>query len=173
MLELNSEPREIYLDPGELHIAREPVIIRTALGACIGITFWSAKLGVGALCHPLWPTCPTDLTAEKRLVAGRRYVDFSIRQLAWQIDQLDVSRGEVQVKVFRGAEVLRIGAAAKSVIGKRNSEAVIEVLEADGFKIIASSLGGKLGRQIQFHSGTGEVAMRWLGKTRAEDVIAD
>jgi hypothetical protein len=44
-------------------------------------------------------------------------------------------------------------------------------MEAEGFKIIASSPGGKLGRQIQFHTGTGEVAWRWLGKTRAEDVI--
>jgi chemotaxis receptor (MCP) glutamine deamidase CheD len=66
------------------------------------------------------PYCPTDLTAEKRLVTARRYVDFSIRQLAWQFDQLDVSRGEVQVKVFGGAEVvgLGIGSAAKPVIGK-------------------------------------------------------
>jgi chemotaxis receptor (MCP) glutamine deamidase CheD len=58
------------------------------------------------------------LTAEKRLVTGRRYVDFSIRKLAWQFDQLDVSRGEVQVKVFGGAEVLGIGAAMKPAIGK-------------------------------------------------------
>jgi chemotaxis protein CheD len=98
-------------------------------------------------------------------------VDFSIRQLAWRFDQLDISRGDVQVKVFGGAEVLVIGAAAKPAIGKLNSEAAIEVLEAEGFKIIASSLGGNLGRQIQFHTGTGEVALRWLGKTRAEDVI--
>jgi chemotaxis receptor (MCP) glutamine deamidase CheD len=65
MPELNNELREIYLEPGELHIAREPAIILTALGACIGITFWSAKLRVGALAH----CCcgPTDLTAEKRL----------------------------------------------------------------------------------------------------------
>jgi chemotaxis protein CheD len=76
MLELNSELREIYLEPGELHIAREPAIIRTALGASIGITFWSPKLRVGALCHPLLPYCPTDLTAENRLVTGCRYVDF-------------------------------------------------------------------------------------------------
>ena len=79
MPELNSELREIYLQPGELHIAREPAIIRKTLGACIGITFWSAKLRVGALAHPLLPSCPRDLTAEKCLVTGRRYVDFSIR----------------------------------------------------------------------------------------------
>jgi chemotaxis protein CheD len=117
MLELNSKLRENYLEPGELHIAREPAIIRTALGACIGITFWSAKLRVGALPHPLLPYCPTDLTAEKRLVTGRRYVDFSIRHLAWQFDQLDVSRRQVHVKVFGGAEVVGIGAAAKPAVG--------------------------------------------------------
>ena len=94
MLELNSELREIYLEPRELHIACEPAMIRTALGACIGITFWTAKLRVGALALPLLPYCPTDLTAEKRLVTGRRYVDFAIRQLAWQFDQLDVSVGK-------------------------------------------------------------------------------
>jgi len=44
MLERISELREIYLEPGGLHIAREPAIIRTALGSCIGITFCSAKL---------------------------------------------------------------------------------------------------------------------------------
>jgi chemotaxis receptor (MCP) glutamine deamidase CheD len=55
MLELNSELREIYLEPGELHIAREPVIILTDLGACIGITFWTAKLRVGALAHRVLP----------------------------------------------------------------------------------------------------------------------
>jgi chemotaxis receptor (MCP) glutamine deamidase CheD len=64
MLELNSELPEIYLEPGELHITREPAIIRTALGAYIGITFWSTKLRVGALAHALLPNCPTDLTAE-------------------------------------------------------------------------------------------------------------
>jgi chemotaxis receptor (MCP) glutamine deamidase CheD len=48
-------------------------------------------------------------------------------------------------------------------MGKPNSEAAIQVLEAEGCKIIASSLGGNLGRQLQFHTGTGEVGLRWLG----------
>jgi hypothetical protein len=48
MPELNNELREIYLEPVELHIAREPAIIRTALGACIGITSWSAWSPDGA-----------------------------------------------------------------------------------------------------------------------------
>ena len=54
---------------------------------------------------------------------------------------------------------------------KLNSEAAIQVSEAEGCKIITSSLGGNLGRQLQFHIGAGEVALRWLGKTEAENVI--
>jgi chemotaxis receptor (MCP) glutamine deamidase CheD len=46
-------------------------------------------------------------------------------------------------------------------------------MEAEGFKIIASSLGGKLGRQIQFHTGTGELARRWLGKTRSRMLLTN
>lgn len=104
MPELNNQLREIYLEPGELLIAREPAIILTALGACIGITFWSAKLRAGALAHPLLRPDGFDCRkAPGHLTALR---GFSIRQLAWQFDQLDVSRREVHVKVFGGAEVV-------------------------------------------------------------------
>jgi chemotaxis receptor (MCP) glutamine deamidase CheD len=64
------------MEPGELHIAREPAIILTALGACIGITFWSAT----------WISRFDSSPGSS--------------------DQLDVSRREVHVKVFGGAEVV-------------------------------------------------------------------
>jgi chemotaxis receptor (MCP) glutamine deamidase CheD len=98
-------------------------------------------------------------------------VDFSSSWSNCQASCRIVSREEVHVKVFGGAEVVGSGAAAKPAIGKLDSEAAIEVLEAEGFKIIASCLGGNLGRQLQFHTETGEVALGWLGKTSAEDVV--
>src|SRR5579863_5316644 len=108
MREIEDELPEIYLQPGEVHFARRPSIIRTILGSCVGVTFWSARLGAGALCHALLPRCPRDLSAGLSLAAGRRYVDFAIRDLAREFDQLGVSRAEVQVKVFGGADVLPI-----------------------------------------------------------------
>jgi len=78
MPELNRELREIYLQPGELHIAREPAIIRKTLAACIGITFWSAKLRVGALAHPLLPNCPTDVPGHRTALRG--FLDSPRRQ---------------------------------------------------------------------------------------------
>ena len=43
---------------GELYLARSPAILRTMLGSCVGVTFWSPRLGAGALCHGVLPRCP-------------------------------------------------------------------------------------------------------------------
>ncbi len=49
---------DLELQPGELYLARSPSILRTILGSCVGVTFWSARLGAGALCHGVLPKCP-------------------------------------------------------------------------------------------------------------------
>ena len=58
MAEPESGCRRSICSPGELVLAREPTILATILGSCIGVTFWSARLGIGALCHAMLPRCP-------------------------------------------------------------------------------------------------------------------
>src|ERR1039458_6542728 len=163
MLEIESEVSEVYLHPGESYLARKPAIIRTILGSCVGVTFWSARLRVGALTHSQLPRCPTNSSVGLSLAAGHRYVDFSIRDLARQFDELGAHRTEVQVKVFGGADVLLVGDAAKPTVGRLNYETAIEVARAEGFQVIASSLGGISGLNIRFDTRTGEVLLRRLG----------
>jgi chemotaxis protein CheD len=165
MLETESEVSDIYLHPGESYLARKPAIIRTILGSCVGVTFWSARLGVGALTHSQLPRCPTNSFAGLSLAEGRRYVDFSIRDIARQFDALGAHRTEVEVKLFGGADVLLVSdeAATKATVGKLNCEAAIEVLRDEGLAVIASSLGGSSGLNIRFDTRTGEVLLRRLG----------
>ena len=40
---------EIYLQPGESRLVKEPAILRTLLGSCVGIAFRVPRLGMGAL----------------------------------------------------------------------------------------------------------------------------
>ena len=156
----DNEMAEVYLQPGELFFAREPTVIRTILGSCVGATFWTERLGIGALFHAQLPRSPRSLSSE----SGRRYVDSSIREIARQFDECHVQRSEIEVKVFGGADVLS-GASQPSIrptVGSLNCDAALEVLNAEGFNVIASSLRGNLGRKIQFHTGTGEVLVRRL-----------
>jgi chemotaxis protein CheD len=164
MLELEAERSEVYLLPGDAYLARKPTIIRTLLGSCVGVTFWSEKLGIGALSHSLLPRCASDRSPNSSLQGGHRYVDFAVRDLARQLDELGARRPEVEVKLFGGADVLLVSDSAASVptVGKLNCQAAIEVVNAEGFQVIASSLGGTVGRNIEFDTGTGQVLLRWL-----------
>lgn len=150
----------ISIQPGQLYLARDPVILRTILGSCVGVTFWSARLVVGALCHGILPRCH----GEAKGADGHRYVDFSIRHLARQFDALGASRNELDVKLFGGADVLPVAASgrARPTVGALNCQAALEVLEEEGLRIAASDLGGIRGRTIRFNTGTGEVLLQRL-----------
>jgi chemotaxis protein CheD len=44
-------------------------------------------------------------------------------------------------------------------VGALNCEVALEVLAEEGLTVSASDLGGKRGRRIHFHTGTGEVLL--------------
>jgi chemotaxis protein CheD len=154
---------EIYVLPGESHLVTEPTILRTVLGSCVGVTFLVPRLGLGALCHPMLPAYPLKPQAALSLAAGRRYVDFAIRDLASQFDSRGARRDEVRVKLFGGGDVLLVAnAASRPTVGALNCEAALRVLEELGFEVIASRLGGTTGVHIKFNTETGEVLLKRL-----------
>jgi chemotaxis protein CheD len=154
---------ELYVQPGESHLVTEPSILRTVLGSCVGIAFLIPRLGVGALCHPMLPCYPLQPPADRSLAAGRRYVDFAIRDLAGQFDSLGAHRSEVRVKLFGGADVLAaIDGSTRPTVGRLNCEAALRVLGDQGFAIAASSLGGTSGVNLKFNTATGEVLLKRL-----------
>lgn len=64
---------EVYIQPGESQLVKEPTILRTLLGSCVGIAFRVPRLGLGALCHPMLPRSPAKAAASLTRAAGRRY----------------------------------------------------------------------------------------------------
>jgi chemotaxis protein CheD len=153
----------VYVQPGESHLVTEPSIMRTVLGSCVGIAFRIPRLGIGALCHPMLPSYPVKGAAKPTAAVGRRYVDFTIRDLAQQFDFLGAHRGEIEVKLFGGGDVLLVvSSASRPTVGKMNCDAAIKILRDEGFNVVASSLGGNRALTIQFHTGTGEVLLKRL-----------
>jgi chemotaxis protein CheD len=155
---------DLNLQPGELYVARTPAILRTILGSCVGVTFWSGRLGAGALCHGVLPRAPSVWPAGFSLAEGHRYVDFSIRYLAQQFDALGAHRDELEIKLFGGADVLPLLSARSSrpTVGSLNCKTAVDVLAEEGFSVTASDLGGTRGRRIHFHTGTGVVLVSRL-----------
>lgn len=163
---MSTERAVVYLLPGEAHVAREPSILKTVLGSCVGVTFWSTRYGVGALCHGVLPKCPKAAPASERF----RYVDSAIRDLVAKFESLGIPRKEVNVKVFGGADVLTVHSRSyrRPTVGRQNWLMALEVLQEENLCPTASDLGGSAGRAIQFDTATGEVMVRRL--TRLSDL---
>lgn len=156
------EMPEVYVQPGESHLVRGPAVMRTLLGSCVGVTFLHRRLGIAALCHPMLPQHPDAKREPLSLATARRYVDFAIRDLAAQFDALGAPRGEVEIKVFGGGDVLQTGDESRPTVGRLNRETALEVLRDEGFEVAASRLGGPCGVHIDFYTVTGEVRLRRL-----------
>jgi len=166
MVEAEEKLPEIYLQPGESRLVNEPAILRTLLGSCVGIAFRAPRLGLGALCHPMLPRFPVRPPMPLNRAAARRYVDFAIRELAERFDVLGARRGEIEVKLFGGGDVLMSSDdSPRPTVGSLNIEVARMVLEEEGFGVTASSLGGKRGVNIYFNTKTGEVLLQRHTKT--------
>jgi len=154
---------EIYVQPGGSHLVTQPALMKTLLGSCVGITFWAPRLGLAALCHPMLPHCPAHQLDRISAAAGRRYVDYAIRDLAKQLDAYGAHRGKVHVKLFGGCDVLPVPSkSSRATVGRLNYEMALRVLEKEGFKVRASCLGGNSGITILFNTTSGEVLLKRL-----------
>jgi chemotaxis protein CheD len=161
----------LNLQPGELYLVCSPAILGTILGSCVAVTFWSARLGAGAMCHGVLPRSPQVWPPGSDLSDRQRYVDFSIRHLAQQFDAIGASRRELQVKLFGGADVLPIPESRQDTpsVGAQNCTVAREVLAEEGLTVSVSDVGGIRGRRIHFHTGTGDVLLHRLAAWKGQN----
>ena len=154
------EVAEVYLQPGELHLALGPTILKTILGSCVGVTFWSWRLEIGALCHGVLPHCPSGVVGGERY----RYVDFAVHHLIREMERCGALAHEVQVKAFGGADVLPVHGRRpwRPTVGQQNCESALNALREENYPVFSSDLGGTAGRTIQFDTRSGLVLVRRL-----------
>ena len=68
-----------------------------------------SRAALGMLARSAIPCCRTarsQTAVHSNPLTARRYVDFAIRDIAQQFDNLGVNRDEVEVKLFGGGDVL-------------------------------------------------------------------
>ena len=167
---------EVYLQPGEFHLARQPSVLKTVLGSCVGVSFWFPRLCFGALCHGILPRCPQGTDSEDiDLAEGFRYVDFAIHELLRQFLRCGATPRDLQLKVFGGGDVLPVVRETpnRRTVGRQNLEVANEIIEKEGLLVLASDVGGSLGRSIRFNTGTGKVLLRRLAALTDESTTPD
>jgi chemotaxis protein CheD len=140
-----------YLFPSAIFVDREPYRIDTILGSCVAVCLYDVKLKFGGMNHYMLPLWNGDG------LASPKYGNIANDKLLQKMLNLGSWKQNIVAKVFGGANQFGV-----VNVGERNIQMAREQLEMMGIRIVAESLGGKVGRKIRFDTYTGEVQMRYL-----------
>jgi chemotaxis protein CheD len=149
-----SKLEKIYLNPGELVITEEPLMVTTVLGSCVSVTMFHQKTGAAAICHGMLPNgYKSD---------SFKYVDTSMRYMVNYFRRLKIPRSEIQVKLFGGADMFNsVQTGVKNLtVGWQNISIANRCLEEYGLILTSSDVGGKKGRKLIFKTDTGIVFIK-------------
>jgi chemotaxis protein CheD len=167
----DKELDSIYLKPGEVYFGENPVVVSTILGSCVSVTMFHPISRTGAICHGLLPRCGGKKLCDRACLEGFKYVDCSIEKMIEKFDALGVRRGDIEVKIFGGADMFGVRSAdnrCKSV-GMENVMVANAIIGKEGLQVAAFDTRGNQGRKILFLPHTGEVLLKRLRVTEALD----
>lgn len=156
----------MYLKPREAYFIRGPLVVVTVLGSCLTVTMFHKRLGLSAICHALLPRCDNNGGCRTDCREKFKYVDCSIREMAGRLETNGAKRGELEVKIFGGADMFTVREGrADYTVGRKNFLTAVEALARERLVVAASDVGGTQGRKIYFHSDTGRVLLKRLRNT--------
>ncbi len=167
MFTLKEQPerKEHYLYAGSLLVEEAPHIVTTVLGSCVSVCLWDPVTKTGGINHYMLPSWNGDGSP------SFKYGDIAIGELIERMFKKG-SKRNLMAKVFGGAGVFQQGSPkgrrllgveqsnGSLEIGNKNIEIAKKILKDKGIPIIRSDVGGNVGREIMFHTDTGDVFVK-------------
>ncbi|MDD2499477.1 MAG: chemotaxis protein CheD [Geobacter sp.] len=150
--------RKHFLFPGATHVDADECEITTVLGSCVAVCLWDQLHGGGGMNHfmlPLW---------NGEGLATPKYGNIAMERLLEHLLAIGARKQHLVAKVFGGANLLATSSAA-CPIGARNIELAMTQLEEWRIQVVASDLGGHVGRKVIMNTMTGVVL---LGRGRPQ-----
>ncbi len=142
-------PASVYVHPGQIYTASHATLVSTILGSCVAVCLWDPIARVGGMNHFLLPRGK-----------GPRYGNDAMVQLIEEMTGRGAFVARMVAKVFGGACVIEGFTGARKAIGAQNAEAALQFLAAHSIPVIGEQTGGRRGRKLLFHTGTGQAYVK-------------
>jgi chemotaxis protein CheD len=140
---------EIAVRMGEIAASKTPgdVLVSLGLGSCIGLALVDQRRGIAGLAHIMLPEA----------IAGGgpigKFADLAVPELIAQVTALGTSKPMLKAVLVGGAQMFSLGGSGALDIGKRNDEAVRDLLRKERIPVVAAETGGANGRTIRVIPG--------------------
>lgn len=133
----------------------QEVLVSYALGSCVGVCLYDAKLCMAGMVHILLPYQRDSHAQENEY----KFADSGIRQLIQLMLSFGAKQNRLTAKIAGGADMLQVNPYLPA-IGTRNVCAVKEILSDYHIPIIAEDTGNNYGRSIWFYAETGQLQIK-------------
>jgi chemotaxis protein CheD len=156
-------PTIVSVAIGQWAVAAAPTRIRTLLGSCVGIVLYDRLARLGGLAHVVLPT------AHGSVEHPGKYADTAIPMLIADFDRRlgGKARPRLIAKLVGGANMFQMDSGVRENsglnIGRRNHEAIEQILNRLTIPIIARDVGGSAGRRLTLDTTSGMVTVRVPG----------
>jgi len=149
---------KIIIGIGEYRAADSSFILVTlGLGSCVGVCLRDSKNLIGGLIHVMLPE-----SGGKQVPKPGKYADTGIPILIEEMKKIGAKISGLEAKIGGGASMFKNSGSSMEV-GKRNTEAVKEVLKSLGIRIISEDIFGNRARSLEFDIKTGDLNIRKVG----------
>ncbi len=139
---------EINIKSGELAFGTKGEILSTVLGSCIAVCIYDQELKIGGMNHYLLPRpCEENCSLQ--------YGIYAIPALIKEFKKRGSLPKNLVAKIIGGAT--SPDSSSKVEVGSENIRLAREILNQFGIPIMVEEVGGNIGRQVKFHTSTGEL----------------
>ncbi|HOP62576.1 MAG TPA: chemotaxis protein CheD [Spirochaetota bacterium] len=151
----------INVGVAQVKMGKEPAILRTILGSCVGICIYDRMKKIGGLAHILLPNDTSKGTIPEK------FADTAIPFLVQLLLKEGAKKEFMSAKIAGGASMFKFEAnIALGQIGDRNVEEVKKALQKLQIPILEEDTGGNAGRVIDFFLEDGRLKVKASGKEK-------
>ncbi len=151
--------------PGEYFVTQREMAVVTVLGSCVAACLRDRTSGWGGMNHFMLP----GIDGGGAFGVSARYGVYAMEILINRLLGLGAQRANLEAKVFGGGNVLP-GFVTTSV-GERNARFVVDYLQTEGIRLVASDLLGVYPRKVYFFPQTGKVLVRRLKSANNDTIV--
>lgn len=151
----------IVIQPGEYYVVDHTSEgIATVLGSCVAVCMMDLERKIGGMNHFM---LPGDFRNDEVFASkSGRYGMFAMEKLINEMMKVGARRDKLQAKIFGGAHVLNFRKSDGN-IPEANLNFVRTFLEYEEIEVLASDIGGNVGRKVIFlPNENGRVLVRKL-----------
>jgi chemotaxis protein CheD len=159
----SDSPAIVSVAIGQWTVAAAPAKIRTLLGSCVGVVLYDRSVRLGGLAHIVLPS------ARGAIEHPGKYADTAIPALIADFNRRlgGKARARLIAKLVGGANMFQMGPGLQESsglnIGRRNQEAIEQILADLTIPVMARDLGGTTGRRLTLDTASGIVTIKVPG----------